>query len=91
MDDAEARRWLALSFDGTDALADDLIREGARLLAEAMDAQRLLAEAKQDETIRAVERSQRCGALWDDFKQRHGLTVKPPLRSPKGTRGPGEQ
>jgi hypothetical protein len=31
MDDGQARRWLASSFDGVDALTDDLVREGARL------------------------------------------------------------
>ena len=34
MDDAQARRWLASSFDGTDALTDDLVREAARLLGD---------------------------------------------------------
>lgn len=84
MDDAQARRWLASLFDRTDVLTDDLVREGARLCADAMDAARLLAEAKQGEaTTVALERSRECGARWDDFKRRHALTVKPPLRSPK--------
>jgi hypothetical protein len=47
--DAQARRWLALSLDGTDALSDDLIGEGAQLCADAMNARRQLAEAKRGE------------------------------------------
>lgn len=91
MDDAEARRWLASSFDGVDALTDELVREAARLLGDKMDAQRLIAEVRKNALIPpAVERSQECGALWDDFVRRHGLTVKPPPRSPKGTRRPGD-
>ncbi len=58
MDDGEARRWLASLFDGTDALTADLVREGARLCADAMDAAQLLAGAKQGEaTTVALERS----------------------------------
>ena len=83
MDDAEARRWLASMFDGVDALTDELAREGARLLTDMMDAERLVAEARKEAVVPAVERSRRCDALWHDFKQQHGLTAKP-----KGTRGP---
>jgi hypothetical protein len=90
MDDAQARRWLASFHDGVDALTDELVREAARLLGDKMDAQRLIAEVRKDALILAVERSQECGALWDDFVRRHGLTVKPPPRSPKGTHRPGE-
>ncbi len=91
MDDAHARRWLASLFDGTDALTDEQVREGARLCADELDTSRLLAHAKQgEETRAALERSRECRARWDDFKQRHALTVKPSLRRPKGTRGPGE-
>lgn len=78
MDDAEARRWLASMFDGADALTDDLAREAARLLTDAMDSNRLVGDArKPDDSIRAVHWSKRCNALWDDFKRRHGLTVRP--------------
>jgi hypothetical protein len=89
-DDPERRRWLASSFDGVDALTDDLVREAARLLTDAMDSNRLVGEARKDAVIPAVEHCRRCNALWDDFGRQHGLTVKPPLRSPKGTRRPGE-
>jgi hypothetical protein len=90
MDDAEARRWLTSTLNGADALTDDLIREGARLLADMMDAARLVAKARKEAVVRAVARSRRCDALWEDFKRRHGLTVKRSQRSPKDTRGPGE-
>jgi hypothetical protein len=78
MDDAQARRWLALSLDGTDALNDDLIGEAAQLCADAMNARRQLAEAKRGEgTADALRWLRKCGAEWNDFKQRHGLTPQP--------------
>jgi hypothetical protein len=77
MDDAQARRWLTSLFDGAAALTDEQIREGARLCASTMDAQRRLAEAKQGEDTRAAqERLEQCRPLWDDFIQVHGLTAK---------------
>lgn len=78
MDDPQARRWLALSLDGTDALSDDLIGEGAQLCGDAMNAKRQLAEAKRGEgTADALRWLRKCGAKWNDFKQRHGLTPSP--------------
>jgi hypothetical protein len=77
MDDAQARRWLTSLFDGAAALTDEQIREGARLCANAMDAQQRLAEAKQGEDKAAApKRLQECSLLWDDFIQVHGLTAK---------------
>ena len=76
MDDAQARRWLTSLFDGAAALSDEQIREGARLYADMMDAQRRLAEAKQDDMSAAQERLEECRPLWDDFIQVHGLTAK---------------
>lgn len=77
MDDAQARRWLALSLDGTDALSDDLIGEGAQLCAEAMNARRQLAEANRGGTMDAQRWLRKCKAEWDDFRQQHGLTPRP--------------
>ena len=76
MDDAQARRFLTPLFDGAAALSDEQIREGARLYADMMDAQRRLAEAKQEDMRAAQERLEECRPLWDDFIQVHGLTVK---------------
>jgi hypothetical protein len=75
MDDAQARRFLTPLFDGAAALSDEQIREGARLYADMMDAQRRLAEAKQEDMRAAQERLEECRPLWDDFIQVHGLTV----------------
>jgi hypothetical protein len=78
MDDAQARRWLALSLDGTDALSDDLIGEGAQLCADAMNARRQLAEAKRGEgTADALRWLRKCGAQWNYFNQQHRLTPRP--------------
>ena len=78
MDDAQARRWLALSLDGTDSLSDDLIGEGAQLCADAMNARRLLAEAKRGNGAKAALKwSRKCGLKWNDFKQQHRLTPRP--------------
>jgi hypothetical protein len=77
MDDAQARRWLTSLFDGAAALTVEQIREGARLCANMMDAQRRLAEAKQGEDTRAAQqRLEECRLPWDDFIQAHGLTAK---------------
>jgi hypothetical protein len=76
MDDAQARRFLTPLFDGAAALSDEQIREGARLYADMMDAQRRLAEAKPEDMRAAQERLEECRPLWDDFIQVHGLTVK---------------
>jgi hypothetical protein len=77
MDDAQARRWLTSLYDGAGALTDEQIREGARLCANIMDAQRRLAEAKQGEDATAAQvRLEECKPPWDDFIQVHGLTVK---------------
>jgi hypothetical protein len=78
MHDALARRWLALSLDGTDALSDDLIGEGAQLCAAAMNARRRLSEAKRGEgTANALRWLRKRGAQWNYFKQQHGLTPRP--------------
>ena len=62
MDDAEARRWLALSLDGTEALNDDLIGEGAQLCADAMNAGRQLAETgRGKDTADALRWLRKCG------------------------------
>jgi hypothetical protein len=77
MDDAQARRFLTPLFDGAAALTDEQLREGARLYADMMDAQRRLAEARQGEDTRvAQERLEECRPHWDDFIQVHGLTAK---------------
>jgi hypothetical protein len=75
MDDAQARRFLTPLFDGAAALSDEQVREGARLYADMVDAQRRLAEAKQEDMRAAQERLEECRPLWDDFIQVHGLTV----------------
>ena len=77
MDDAEARRWLAQLLNGVDALTDDLVLEGARLLADAMDSNRLVGEAKPESLSNAVDRSRERNAYWDEFKLRHALTSRP--------------
>jgi hypothetical protein len=83
VDDAQARRWLALSLDGTDALSDDLIEEGAQLCAVATNARRQLAEAKRGEgTTAALKWLRKCGAEWNDFKQQHRLTPLPKEKAP---------
>jgi hypothetical protein len=77
MDDAQAGRWLTSLYNGAAALTVEQIREGARLCANMMDAQRRLAEAKQGEDTRvAQERLDECRPPWDDFIQVHGLTAK---------------
>ncbi len=70
-----ARRWLASWFDG-DALTDDLIREAARLLADAQAAQHAESKVPLKSIVPALERSERCKARWDDFKRRHGITAR---------------
>jgi hypothetical protein len=77
MDDAQARRWLALSLDGTDTLSDGLISEGAELCADAMNARRQLADANRGQgTADALRWLRKCGAEWNHFKQQHGLTSR---------------
>ena len=77
MDDAQARRWLAVSLDGTDALNDDLIGEGAQLCADTMNARRQLAEAGRGKgTADALRWLRKCGAEWNYFKQQHRLTPR---------------
>jgi hypothetical protein len=80
----QARRWLASVYDGVDALTDDQVREGARLRADAQDAQHVAGNIPLREVTPALEQQRRCDARWADFRRRHGLMGKPPPRGPKG-------
>lgn len=69
----QARRWLASVFDGIDALSDDLVREAARLRADAQDAQNALSKVPLKQITEPMERQRRCDARWEEFKRQHGL------------------
>lgn len=73
-DPGHARRWLASQLEGTDALTDEQVSEGAWLLATTMDANRNVAECCKEDVREAVARSLECVARWEGFKLRHGLT-----------------
>ena len=80
----QARRWLAAVYNGVEALTDEQVREGARLRADAQDAQNAASKVPLKQIAEPMKHQERCEARWRDFARRHGLTGKPPPRGPKG-------
>ena len=80
MDNAEARRRLAMLFYGADelndalnALTDEQVGEGVRL-REALDyAKWMERKAPLKELVELMEQSEQCYLRWVQFVERHGL------------------